>query len=410
MRILRWVAAHKVISLAAAVIVISAAVVTINYYSKNINTETALEATGTQSIKGEYFAVRDELLLEQNAGGTVVTLIDNGSAVAQGDVVARLFADSTDAQAYADDDEVQKELAVYQELDSLNFASAPDIEKLDKEIDDIFSAYLEHVSAQDYSSASLVLSQLRNKLAAKEIAVGGKIDFSDTIKRLEDSRAAYEKGKADYTDLTAASSGYFIGGTDGYENTIQYNKAVAAGPADVKAALNASAQNRSGSVYGRLVKEYKWYILLCLDKDQAARLEVNTTYSVKLENTDSTLPFQLIVLNKGEQDEYAAVLRCNLMNKQVSAFRKGDAEIIYANKTGLKISTAAVRTVKNEKTGKDEKGVYIDKNGVVRFRRIDIIFWGDGYVIVGNNGTNELKMYDQVIVSGRRLKEGDIIG
>lgn len=410
MRIYRWITDHKLISFAAVLLITGAAILTLSYFGKNINTQIALETTGTQSVKGEYFAVRDELLLEQNAGGTVVTLAENGSAVAQGDPVALLFGDPAGAQAYSDASANRNELAVYKQLESLNFSSAPDMDKLDKEIDGIFSLYLDHVSGEDYAAASQMLSQLRSKLAAKEIAVGGRLDFSAAINRLEAALAAYESDEPVYKKLSVDSSGYFIGGADGFENNISYKNAPSAGPEDVRSALKSQAQNRGGDVYGRLVKEYKWYVLVCLDKQQAAQLKVDNMYSVKLENADEPLPFRLVSLNKGAEDEFAAVLQCNIMNRQVSAFRKGDIEIIYASKTGLKVNASAVRTLKNEATGKDEKGVYIDKNGVVRFRRIDIIFWGDGYVIAGLTDKNELKMYDQVIVSGRRLREGDIIG
>lgn len=410
MRIFRWIAAHKFISIAAFLLVLGSAFLAVSYFSRNIHTQIALQTTGVESIKSEYFAVRDEQLLTQNAGGTVVAMADNGSAVAIGDPVALLFDNPAGAQAYSDAAATQNELDVYKKLESMNFDGAPDMVKLDREIDEVFSLYLDRVSAEDYAAASQELSRLRNKLAAKEIAVGGQLDFSDTIKRLEGELSVLQANKNRYQTLKAESSGYFIGGSDGFENLISYSNAPEAVPDQVRSALTAQAQNRAGNVYGRLVKEYKWYVLVCLDKQQASQLKIGTTYPVKLENSAEALSFRLIALNKGTKDEYAAVLLCNLMNKQVSAFRKGEIEIICTSKTGLKVSAGAVRTIKNEKTGKDETGVYIDKNGVVRFRRIDIIFWGDGYVIAGMTDTNKLKMYDRVIVSGKRLKEGDIIG
>ncbi len=410
MKWFRWIAEHKLISIAAALIIIGSGVLAGSYYNKNIHTQIALEAGGVQSIKNEFFAVRDEQLLKQDSASMVVTLVDNGSAVAKGDTVALLFNDPADARAYAEAAENQNELDVYKEFENLNFSGVPDLEKLEKEIDEIYTLYLDRVSAEDYAAASMQLSQLRSKLAAKEIAVGGQIVFSANIKRLENALASFKENEAPHKTLTVESSGYFIGGTDGFEDSIAYADAQAVRPEAVLSVMRSQAHNRAGNVYGRLVKEYKWYVLVCLDNRQAAQLTIGKTYSSILENSDDELPMRLIALNKGEKGEYAAVFQCSVMNKKVSGFRKGDIEIIVTRKTGLKVNTDAVRTVRNAKTGKNETGVYINKNGVVRFRRIDIVFWGDGYVIAGLTGANELKMYDQVIVSGRRLKEGDIIG
>ena len=126
-----------------------------------------------------------------------------------------------------------------------------------------------------------------------------------------------------------------------------------------------------------------------------------------------------------EKDNIITVtLRCKLMNEELVTLRKEKAEIILNRHNGLKINHQAIQ--KNEE-GLD--GVYVLSGNLVEFSPIDIKYYGDDYVIAGKYyayKTNEkgkqeidldktdeyraIRLYDNIIVKGKNLHDGKIIG
>ena len=80
-------------------------------------------------------------------------------------------------------------------------------------------------------------------------------------------------------------------------------------------------------------------------------------------------------------------------------------EITVGSSTGYYVPDSAL--VQNN--GGD--GVYIFRDSTVYFRRIEILYRGDGYCIVaeqGERGDDYLSLYDILITSGKNLYDGKV--
>ena len=126
-----------------------------------------------------------------------------------------------------------------------------------------------------------------------------------------------------------------------------------------------------------------------------------------------------------EKDSVITVtLRCKLMNEELVSLRKETAEVIINKHTGLKINRDSI--VKSEE-GLD--GVYVLSGNFVEFSPIDIKYYGEHYVIadkyyvykkdekgklqIDYDATDKyraMKLYDNIIVKGKNLHDGMIIG
>lgn len=157
---------------------------------------------------------------------------------------------------------------------------------------------------------------------------------------------------------------------------------------------------------GKLIQDFDWYLACVVNVNQIADFEVGDTVRVSLPNAVSEpLDTTVAALNNEPDGRAALILKCNQMSEQLATLRIEDAEIILAEYEGLKIPSAAVRT--NEE---GEKGVYVLKGNIALFKKIDILYSTEDYMIVSpNSEDNEVKIYEQVITEGKDISDGKVI-
>ena len=103
-----------------------------------------------------------------------------------------------------------------------------------------------------------------------------------------------------------------------------------------------------------------------------------------------------------EGDEAVVILSCDEMSEYISSARYYSANIIFNSYDGLKISKDSLR-MKDE-----QKGVYIRMGNQIVFKKVDILYEADGYVISkkGLPDSSYLRIYDEIVVGGKNLYDG----
>ena len=93
------------------------------------------------------------------------------------------------------------------------------------------------------------------------------------------------------------------------------------------------------------------------------------------------------------------------MNSELASIRKGSMTIVDKTYSGLKIPAKAIRF-------EDEKaGVFVVSGMTLKFVTVDILYRTDEYIICEQQVSNEsvLRLYDEVVVKGKKLYDGKII-
>ena len=81
-----------------------------------------------------------------------------------------------------------------------------------------------------------------------------------------------------------------------------------------------------------------------------------------------------------------------------------EVEIIKGNYEGLKVPASALRVIE------EDTGVFVNTDGVARFRKVDVLYRDDEMAIVDKSEeTGYLKIYDPVIVEGKDIEPGKLI-
>lgn len=401
----------------------------------SVKTEVALEQDVYNAMDAEVFVVRDESVLRNTASGKVLPLVEDGQRVAKGDVVAVVFHNDADAANYLRARELENQIGHYEQL-SGQYATVSDINALNEEAFSRLLDCLDIAGGGQFGHYAERVDELESMLIRRQLSMGEKIDFSSILSALKSERNSLSIDDSASTKITAARSGYYISSTDGLEGAIPYGQVLSATQADLQKALEAKAQPDSGGV-GKMVDSFDWYLLCTVREEKALMLESGDSVTVRMPfSAAEEFKTEVKQIVQAEDGRNLIVLKCNLMNESFANLRQETAQLVtnvtvyyarpqqegqeapkprqYIVDKGLRVSSSAMRVVDGE------KGVYVRRGNVARFRRLNVVYSDQTYVIsatadldgnpIVDDANSYLKQYDEIILEGKDLYDGKIIG
>lgn len=405
----------KVLSaLAAVIIVVFFAAEIYNLTARTYTTQTVYEQTVLETVDAEMFVIRDETILTVSSSGVTVPLADNGERVSKGSSIAAIFSSEAAAENYVEAEALEKKLEAYQKIDSQLRLANIDLDKLNDEIDSEFNAMLDAAYSNDFSDISDHKLSFSEKLSRKQISLNQTVDCSAKIAELQNEISALNSSGTPTEIITAETSGYYVSKEDGFENIITVADIDSLTPEMLEDALKSEKKEPANGSIGKIIDGYNWYVAAIIDSSLAVdftdRKTVNLIFGDSEEDTVSAYFHSIKNIDGSES---LVIFRCNLMNEQLASLRKVEGKIVINEYTGLKVSRDAVRL---DEAGNE--GVYVRRGNIVNFRSLNIIYSEDAFVIASSPAADSgieleythLKLYDEVIVSGKELKDGMVIG
>ena len=398
----KLVAIILVLSLLASYIIYQAVIAS----KSEMETQFALYETVYKTIDTTAFVVRDEMFIKNNTNGTRVSFAGNGARVARGDTVSIVFESPDDAASYLKISELEESIAHYTELSGQANFQTMNINSLSSKIDDELVDFLEARDRRDYKAAIDSARVFRDSVTGKQIAIGSSLDFSKQLATLQNELDALKQAEYKYTEIKSESAGYYIHGSDGYENVLKHSDIDNITVKDVENALNSKPSDVASDVVGRVVSSFKWYLVCAVDTAETVNLSYNKDIYINIPYQGvERLPVTLYKIGERTGDKTMLILSCDLMNDAISDIRIENIEIITEEYRGYKIQNSSIRTVEGE------KGVYVVRGNLLGFRKIRVLYSTDSYSIVDNpNGDSDyIKLYDKVVTKGVELYDNKLL-
>lgn len=405
---------QKLINLGCAVLILSVMLYLFHevFYANYsaYETDTVVDATYQETLDVKGFIVRDESYIPGKTEGTIVPLVNDGNRVASSDTVAVVCGSTDSAKNYSRLTECRAELERYEALSEQTELNALSIEKLNREIDTLYTEFLNVSSGGNYENLEESITNLENKLASKQIISSGSIELDKKISSLEEEISELESENIKTSNVYAPESGYYISSVDGYENTIGYSDVANVTVAEIEAAIDGKPDNVQNTM-GKIVASYKWYILCTVDSKYYNEFSAGSYKKINIPYYGySNVPVRVESVSEAQGGKLAVAFSCNMMNEIYANMRIESIEIVLDEYSGYKVDSNAVRTEKDSK-GQDITVVYILRGNIMNVRRVEIVYDAGDYVIVSDetkaeNGYNPVKRYDEVIVKGRNLSNG----
>lgn len=374
---------------------------------KPITTQSAEYYTATDGLNITGFVIRKEHLVETKSSDVLHFAVQNGERVAKGGTVADLY-DSTDASATVlKIEEIKQKIKNITEIQSYNDVQASDIDLVNTKIRTALGDLIFNSSSGDFSKGNLDSTELLTAVNRKQVITGEQTDFSSQLNALNgqlDSLNAslpVSKGK-----IKAEVSGYFVSLTDGYENILN-EKTLSEITPDYLSSIKPQ-KSKSGAI-GKIVSDYEWYIAAKVPLNDSLKYKEGDTLTIKTSvKTSPILPVMVERINLSENSSSAVVIfSCNQMNSELASMRTATMTVVNKEYSGLRVPKKALRVVDGK------TGVYVVLGINVKFVAVNVIYSTNDYIICEQLQTNEgrvLKLYDEVVVKGRKLYDGKVIG
>lgn len=361
-------------------------------------TEETTQTSVQKTISANCYIVRKENIIKSDNKGYKVCKVQNGGKVSKNSTVVSFYNNADDVEIANKINELENYLQSIEEIDKQNSIKLADLDIISEQTKSNIYALLENVNSNNFSENDKILNNLRYYLAQGQLATGREKNYKSVINKCKDElsglKAKYEKNiksvKSDY-------SGYFVNFTDGYEQVINYDKIRDVTVDDIDTLKPIKTENNE---VGKVISENEWYIVTVVDSSDIKgisigdKISINTSLS-SVESLDVTIK----AINKSlDGKKSVVVMSCMKMNSELATMREKNMQLVLKTYKGLKVNSKAIR-VKNKK-----KGVYVRRGTVTKFVNTNIIYNSKDYVIVkSENGNNELKIYDDVIVKGKNL-------
>ena len=371
----------------------------------NMKTQTALYQTVTRSVTADGFVLREEQYVRNPYAGTVVPAVSNGTKVAAGDTVSKVFSSDEAAAAAARLQELDESIEFYHTVISASAGVQPaDLELYKQSVVDALIDLTDAADGGDLTRFGALSRELRAAMTKKQIAYGSQVDVSDKLAELLSERSAMQRQLLTFSSVTAEEAGYYVASSDGFENAVPYEDALTLTTEDVDRLNGMEAPAVPGGTVGKLVTKFNWYLVCNVKAKEIDGIVSGKSVAVIFpDSAVGSVNMYVSAINAEKNSEYVTlILKSNKMSAAIASLRKQPVKICVEKYQGFVVEPKAVRTVDGV------TGVYVKLGNIVRFRKIDIGYSDDSMILatVPDGDSGYLKQYDEIIIEGTDLYDG----
>ena len=427
-----------------SLLIVTAIVLVLGYFAYHliqwafvpVSTEPVIFTEEQELIEAPGFIIRDEHLVRSDTKDLLFYPKEDGEHVAENGVIAEQYKAESDVSIRKEIEHLETEIKWLKKFDNASERASVNPDQLQNKASERLISLLTTIHDGGYRHLEEERENTQYVLNERLILYGDAANFSERIKELEARWDQLDRESSASTGrLQADAAGYFISYVDGYESALSYADVRDLTPADLEEG-RLTPQTIDEDVVGKLVHSHLWYIALTVSEREAHRIqEKGTGIFLSIPSADGRdIPVKLVTVNFNKERGNAAVIfSCDYMNQPLSRIREGKMEIILGTHRGLKIPQKALRMQKctvevlQEKKEETDTPVYKEETGIYEgvyvsigdravWRHIVRVFSGDDYIICAVSPedfnpqkTALLTYYDEVIVEGRNLEDGQPI-
>lgn len=391
------------------------------FYSP-IETETVYDYSMYETVDTEGIAIRREKPITQEVDGYIFYTAENGSRVSKSGDIAHIYASEEEARTRQLIAQLEDEITLLRQIESQGNTNRVNLEIINKQIDTSLNDLIGMTHSASFNDMYSLHSKLMSLINKRQITIGKADSFKDRIDVLTEEKNALSAGLSEAAppSITSPDAGYFVSHMDGFENAVDVDKITEITPGDVTKVLESTPQDVAPDTVGKVVGDYEWYLLCVLPVEKTANIHAGASLTIKLPFVlDDPVPVTVASVNRNRGQDAAVVFKCNYMSKELSSIRKEPIQIQVQQHEGLRVPATAIRT-----NDDNETGVFIRVGNAVAFRKVVIEYSTANYsickevskikaenkdesVVIKEN--EYLKLYDDIIVGGKGIYDGQII-
>lgn len=384
--------------------------VTIGYqvyakFHQQYETVTA-EASSSATMKSFYGVfVRDEKVINYSGNGAVSYPLEDGSKVASGSVIAYVYSSEEDIENISKAEKLESEISLLESSQSPGTTETANPEQLSSLIEENYQKIATDLAKKDLSNLSSERDSFLSVMNIYRITIGEEANFNDRIDSLyRELNTIKGRQKSPEREITSDGTGYFVSVTDGYEsslNTENIDSLTAEDIEDIVSSELSGNKKQSKNAIGKLIDGYDWKMVGVIDNSEKT-FAPSDTVRLKFASTSDTVYATVEKITDTDDPKKSIItLYCEEMTFDLVKNRVERVEMILHDYEGIKVPREALRFDKD-----NNKGVYVILGQRVMFKKLDIIYECDDYLLSKlTSDTDYLNIYDEIVVSGVNTAE-----
>lgn len=369
--------------------------------TENVNYYEAVEGLNITGV-----IMRKEYLVESTTDGVYHFLLEDGARVEKSGLIANIYSDTNASVTMSRIAELEKQLGDFTALQNYNNQQAADLDLVNNRVNEAIDGVIKIAGNGQYNDMDAQLDELLSSMNRRRMLTGEQTDFSSRISELNDEiknlKSSLPNAKG---TIKAVQSGYFSSTVDGYEAVLDCSD-LSKITVDFLDGLTAKQPDKN--VVGKIVSDYEWYIAAKVSLNDSKKYKQGEKLTIKtFVRSNPELEVEVEAINLHESSDSAVVVfSCDQMSRELAEMRTGPMTVVNAVHSGLKVDKRALRVVDSQ------TGVYVISGITLDFVTVKVLYSNDDYMICEQTQSNDkvLRLYDEVVVKGRKLYDGKIVG
>lgn len=360
------------------------------------DTEEAVLYTVNENITFKGMFIRDEKVIKYNntTGGVVNYLYEDGSKISEESDIAKVYSNQDQIYYRNRLSRLKKVLSDLRRAQSPGTTNYVQAETLRSKIEGYYLNVTNLIHEKNYSSLISESDDLLYTMNIYNIVTGNEDNFKSAIKQIKSEINELKIKIEDPLDsIKSNGSGYFVKSVDGYESSVSYDDLENMSTDELKKLFDKEPVVPENAV-GKLMKNYQWKFMGIIKNTN--KFLINDGLSIRFNSSNKVYDVTVDSIKSIDgTDTSIVILSCNELDETVLENRFDNAELIFDEYTGVKVPREAIRFQGQQ------KGTYVMLGQQIIFKKIDVIYEGDDYVLSKNTSDDSyLLLYDQILLEG----------
>ncbi|MEG0614197.1 MAG: HlyD family efflux transporter periplasmic adaptor subunit [Oscillospiraceae bacterium] len=367
-------------------------------FQDDYKTETAIAFTAEEKANFKGIYVRNEKVLNYEGSGVVGYPYPDGSKIGKDSVVAVVYNSESDITANEKIENLTNELELLKKVQNPGTTEVAQPEYISNLIDEKYQLISSLIEKDDIKKISIERNELLSLMNIMQIVVNKETNYNVRIAEIEAEIASLKAQQVPpIINLSVTDPGYFVSYVDGFETSLSLDKINDITVKDIKRITSDKEANtpKKTSSIGKIIDGYDWKMIGIIDNTKNY-FKKDTTVKLKVSSSSKPFNAQIIDIKDTENpQESIIILACEKLTHDLVQRRVETVEILSKNVDGIKVPRNSIRF----KDG--QKGVYIKLGEKIIFKKIDVLFEGDDYVVSAKTDkAGYLLLYDDIVVEG----------
>lgn len=367
--------------------------------------ETAYIYSMEEEIPFNGVYLRDETLIYGSGTGILSYEHEDGSRVGKSSVIAGRYRSESEIDYRREISELKEQIEVLKRAEELIGTDNSQLEAISGQINEQHSALINCIINGDYTAASGLHNGFLEAMCKREITLQESTGYSDRIAALQKRISELEAlVSGDVQWIFAGGSGYFVSRVDGYEGELGFSDIDSLTEQRINDIVANPGKN-SGTAIGKLISDYTWRVAAVIETEKMFGIYAGSRVTLRVGSESSLLEAEVVSVENCGDGKSIYVFQCDRLTSAVVQGRTAHFKLVISSYGGLRVSRGAIRY-----NDEGERGVYIVRGTSLAFKKINVLYWGEDYVICSQEtGDDYLKLYDRIVTEGRDLYEGKVV-